>query len=256
MATVRERIMHLQTFLHLEADGVIGPDTLTAIEQRILPPQSSKGTVLHVSRKGIKQLVQFEISSEGYYRKFLQSPTWPGGASGITIGIGYDLGYCSTAECSKAWSGKISDADLARLTQVTRLKGDTAQEALPSVADIKVPLSAANEVFYLSTLPQYAEDTAKTYPGVELLFADAQTALLSLVYNRGTRLSGSHRVEMKAIQPLVTAQDYPGIAAQIRKMKRLWIGKGLDGLLARRDAEAQLCLEAARVYPPDELIHL
>jgi GH24 family phage-related lysozyme (muramidase) len=30
------------------------------------------------------------------------------------------------------------------------------------------------------------------------------------------------------------------IAGQFRSMKRLWEGKGLDGLLARRDAEADL----------------
>ena len=256
MATIRERIMHLQTFLKLKPDGVIGPDTLTALELRVLPPQTPTGTHLQVSRKGIRQLVEFEISSEAFYRKFLQTPTWPGGASGVTIGIGFDLGYCTAAEFTKAWADKLGDSSLQRLLQVTRLKGEPARSALASVKDIKVPLAVAEEVFNLITLPKYAQDTASIYPGINLLFADAQAALLSLVYNRGTRLSGSHRAEMKAIQPLVSAQDYEGIAAQIQKMKRLWIGKGLDGLLKRRDAEAQLCLEATRVYLPDELIHL
>ena len=35
------------------------------------------------------------------------------------------------------------------------------------------------------------------------------------------------------------------IALQFRKMKRLWVGQGLDGLLTRRDAEADLVLSAA-----------
>ena len=30
------------------------------------------------------------------------------------------------------------------------------------------------------------------------------------------------------------------IAKELRKMKRIWQGKGLDGLLTRREAEAKL----------------
>jgi GH24 family phage-related lysozyme (muramidase) len=45
---------------------------------------------------------------------------------------------------------------------------------------------------------------------------------------------------MAAIKPLVPKKDYNGIASQIRSMKRLWIGQGLDGLLKRRDEEAKM----------------
>ena len=75
--------------------------------------------------------------------------------------------------------------------------------------------AVAREVFYVSTLPRYAKDTRGIYPGVENLPADAQGALLSLVYNRGSKLTGDTRKEMKEIVALVAAKNLNGIAAQI-----------------------------------------
>ena len=82
--------------------------------------------------------------------------------------------------------------------------------------------------------------TAQAFPGVDALPADAQGALFSLVYNRGTSMTGDSRSEMRAIRDAVPAGDLQKIADQLRAMKRLWVGKGLDGLLKRRDAEADL----------------
>jgi GH24 family phage-related lysozyme (muramidase) len=45
---------------------------------------------------------------------------------------------------------------------------------------------------------------------------------------------------MRNIRDLIPKKDYKGIAKELRKMKRIWQGKGLDGLLERRDAEAKL----------------
>lgn len=51
-------------------------------------------------------------------------------------------------------------------------------------------------------------------------------------------------------------QNYAGIAAEIISMKRFWQGKGLDGLLHRRDDEAKLVQGAKRSYLPEELVML
>ena len=137
--------------------------------------------------------------------------------------------------------------------EVGGLKGDAAQKALPFVEHIRVPLEEAKEVFYTSTLPGYAGLTQNAYPGVEALPADAQTMLLSVVFNRGTRMSGRSRREMKAIQPLVAAKDLDGIAEQIRAMKRLWDEAVLPGLHVRRDKEAEMVAHARVDYEPSEL---
>lgn len=198
----------------------------------------------------------FEISSPAYYSKFLAHPTWPKGQSGITIGIGYDLGYQSKTKIKKDWQGKIPDADLEKLINVSGLKGESAHAALPLVASVQIPLSAASQVHSESTLPSYAAQTKKAYQGVEALPADAQSMLLSLVFNRGTSMSGESRREMKAIQSLVLAKDLAGIAEQVRTMKRLWDINVQPGLHARRDSEADMIANARTEYDPSELINV
>ena len=178
--------------------------------------------------------------------------------SGVTIGIGYDLGYCSAAQLRRDWRGRIADADIETLEKLCRLKSEKARAkvGLASVKRITVPLDAAREVFYAVSLPAYAAKCMKAYPGVERLPADAQSAMLSLVFNRGTARSGSRRREMKALTTLIPKADLDGIAGQLISMKRLWAGKGLDGLLARRDRESALVRGAQRTYREDELVRI
>ncbi len=203
-------------------------------------------------------LIEFEISSDSYYRRKLSVPVWPGGASGVTIGIGYDLGYNTAKQIEKEWAGKISDAVLQELKGVSGITGIDAREAAGRLQalGIKIPLEAAKEVFFRSTLPRYAEQTRKAYPGIEKLPHDAQAALLSLIYNRGPGKRGSRRREMKAIEALVINKSLGEIAGQIRSMKRLWAGRGLAGLLKRRDREAAMVEASKRTYTPDELVYL
>ena len=258
--TTLARIRGIQSRLGLVADGIIGPATLTAIEALIDRRDTAPTTPrrLTCSRIGLSLIVEFEISSEAYYNRRLKRPYWPGGASGVTVGIGYDLGYCSAAQCRRDWGGRIADTDLAVLETACRLKGDAARRAVDRAAlrRVSVDIDAAREVFYTASLAYHARKCLDAYPGVEDLPADAQTALLSLVFNRGTRKSGSRRREMKAIGPLVQARDLAGIAAQIVSMKRLWADTTLRGLLLRRDREAELVRDAQRSYPPEELVRI
>jgi len=258
--STKDRIAAIQSRLGLPADGIIGPVTLSAIE-RLLERETGRPTDvprLTCSITGLEWIVKFEISSEAYYNKKLKHPAWPGGASGVTIGIGYDLGYGSAAQMRRDWGGRISDVDLKTLEKVCRLKGKDAQAkmALQSIRAVTVPLESASQVFYLASLPDYATKCLKAYPGVAKLPADAQSALLSLVFNRGTSKSGSTRREMKAITQLIENKDLDGISDQVLSMKRLWEGKGLDGLLSRRDREASLIRKSKRDYEPEELMEI
>ena len=78
------------------------------------------------------------------------------------------------------------------------------------------------------------------WPKLDELEINAQIALISIVFNRGTSTKGDSRREMRNIKELVIQKDYEGIAQQIISMKRLWVGKNLDGLLKRRDIEAKM----------------
>lgn len=256
----KARIKRLQKQLNLDVDGVIGPATLSAFENAVFGKQkASQKTSLYsltLSKKGFQQIIEHEISSPEYYRLRLQKPTWPGGASGVTIGIGYDLGYHRASQIRKDWSPYVSDKELQQLIDVASKKGELAKKARAKLNKIRIPYDAAATVFSESTLPRYAEGTRKIYKGIDKLLPDAQAALLSLVYNRGTRLSGSKRKEMKAIQTLVKNQQYDQIADQLISMKRLWETTNLTGLLKRRDDEANLIRHASKRYDWKELIRV
>jgi GH24 family phage-related lysozyme (muramidase) len=169
-----------------------------------------------------------------------QPSDWPGGDSGITIGLGYDLGYESAGDFQNDWQPLLSAGDFTTLTQVIGLKGAQAQAKASGLKTIKIKSSDSQQVFLERSVPKYQKLTQQAFPGVDDLPADAQGALFSLVYNRGTSMNGDSRAEMRAIRDLVPKGDLQGIADQLRAMKRLWEGKGLDGLLKRRDAEADL----------------
>lgn len=256
---IRERLKAIQRVLGAEADGLLGPETLSRIEQlinRSTRLEIEVAASLQVSLVGIDALIRYEISSDAYYRRRLSRPVWPGGHSGVTIGIGYDLGYNTAARIKRDWQGLVADSSLALLLRAAGIRGETARSHLRRLRSVAVPLGAAKQVFHQSTLPETARSTRRAYPGVEQLPADAQAVLLSLVYNRGTRMSGSRRREMKEIRYRVADGDLPGIAGELRSMKRLWDKRRLAGLHKRRDAEADMVLAARRRYTKDELVFL
>lgn len=214
-----------------------------------------------ISQKSLDAIIFFEVSSEAYYNKFLQSPTWPQGASGITIGIGYDLGYNTPQEIQEDWQQFLSPEDLSKLRSVAGLKGNQAHAALSSgIKQIQIPLNAAKQVFLHTSMPKSAKQAIAVYPELPELMPDACGGILSLVYNRGNSLESSaldslhRRKEMAAIKPLIANKDYEGIADQIIEMKRLW--KNVQGLLDRRDKEASLIRHAVREYKQEELIEV
>lgn len=256
---VDQRLKALQQKLGVKADGILGPATLTALERAVA---GTEGTEAHgdfsmiVSQSGLEQLMRFEISTPQNYHRNLDHPIWPGGGSGITIGVGYDLGFNSPQQLQRDWSGRLTDHHVKLLRGVTGLKGAEARSALWRVRNVIVPFDAAQQVFYKSTLPRYARLTRRTYPQVHKLPADAQAMLLSLVYNRGSRLSGARRREMKAIKHKVVRQDLPGIADEMLAMQRLWNKTELPGLYRRRGAEADLVRKADRSYLWPELIYI
>jgi GH24 family phage-related lysozyme (muramidase) len=169
-----------------------------------------------------------------------QPSKWPGGSSGITIGVGYDLGFVTEDQFEEDWSPFLGSDEIDRLKDVIGLAGDKAAERASEFGDIKIQRADAEQVFKERTLPLYSQKTENAFPGVDQLPAAVQGALVSLVFNRGPGMSGDSRQEMRAVRDSVANGDLQEIADQIRAMKRLWEGKGLDGLLKRRDAEADL----------------
>jgi GH24 family phage-related lysozyme (muramidase) len=198
-----------------------------------------------VSKKAIELIIQHEVGGRAYYDKKLQAPIWAGGESGVTIGMGYDLGFNSDKQFMADWSGVINLNFINALRPTIGIKGPQAKAMLKGeILNVRIPYNTAYEVFVKSSLPRYYAMTKKIYPNMDLLNDDTKGALVSVVYNRGNKLEGDSRAEMRAIVDLIAKQDYEGIAEQIEKSKRLWEGKGLDGLVTRRESEADLVRES------------
>lgn len=197
---------------------------------------------MKVSEKGLKLLLDYEVGGgEPYYRKFLSRPTWAGERSGVTIGIGFDLGYNTQAQVMAAWGGVLADSNVELLKEAVGIVGEAAKQWLASREDVRgveVPWEKAVDVFGRVTVPQFYSLTLQTYPQASTLPAECRDALISLVFNRGSALSGERRIEMMGILNCLREGRLQDIPSLFRSMTRLW--PNTTGLQKRRMAEAAL----------------
>lgn len=215
---------------------------------------------LTISRDAVDMILEQEGNSQA---------DWPGGASGVTIGRGYDLGYHTPEELLADWGGRLPENVIDLLSKCCGWTGENARRLIEKLAGkagakkipgIVITKEVADEVFLRVDMPRWIRRASTTFPGYELLPDAFQGALVSLVFNRGTRMSDNdkrveERREMRAIReailrwsarrdPLERSRLFPllasRVATELRSMKRLWEGKKLGGLLRRREAEAAL----------------
>lgn len=196
-----------------------------------------------ISRAAFDLIVDAEVSGrEAYDRQYIR-PTKPGGASGVTVAIGYDCGYYTASEIRRDWNGRIPPAMVDALASCAGIKGDAAFAACTRVHGlVSVPWDAAIAVFAEVSIPKYLASTRKSLPNFDMLPPDCKGAELSLVYNRGASftLAGDRYAEMREIRAAMAAQNFAAIPALFRRMKRLWTTKSVRGVALRREHEARL----------------
>nr|WP_308006584.1 hypothetical protein [Xanthomonas albilineans] len=195
-----------------------------------------------VSPVAAAHILRWEVISPAWYMQRLQHPVWPGGASGITWGIGYDGGYQTPAVIAADW---IGHAHLAQLQRTGGVVGPAAAAALPAYRNITTPYALASAVFTGVSLPLWRQTASRIYgPAFDALPANAAGALVGNTYNRGGSMVGARNAEKRAIRDrCIPAGDLQCIAAQLRAQCRLW--PDTPGLCPRRQDEARL-VETAR----------
>ena len=204
--------------------------------------QHTKTTKM-ISKKAIELIIKHEVGGRAVYEKRYQKPIWAGGDSGVVIGLGYDCGYVTEKQFFSDWDG-LNLNFIHALRKVVGIKGEAVKTMLRGeILQVRIPYNFAYEVFVNKSLPKYYALTKAIYPEIDSLNEDTRGALVSMIYNRGNKLDGDRRKEMRAIVELVAKADYEGIADQIERSKRLW-ENGLDGLVKRREEEADLILNS------------
>jgi hypothetical protein len=146
---------------------------------------------------------QFVVDHEG----LVGHPYWPDGSatSGVTLDVGDDLQFRTPESLRASWESYLAPADLDALVACCGLRGPAAGAAVQQVAHIVIPRAAALAVFSTDTLPRYEAQTVTAMRGADQLPDAAYTALVDLVFNRGTSLIGDQRLEMRAIAGAVAA---------------------------------------------------
>lgn len=190
-------------------------------------------------------VVRSEVSSRQHYERKLHRPMWPEAASGVTIGIGYDIGYNSREEFAADWKDLLPEAIIARLAAGVGVRGQAAKPIAAQLSDISVPWDAALEVFRRTTMPKFGRKVIKAFPGALDLHPHSFGALFSLVYNRGDSMVDKPgqrtRKHMRNIRDKTAARAFDKIPAEFRDMKSVWAGTSVaNGLASRREAEAVL----------------
>lgn len=188
-----------------------------------------------ISVEAITFIVAEEVGGRRYYDAHVCHPHYPGGASGVTIGVGYDLRFQSE-NFENDWGDELAAADRDRLRAVLGRQGDP--QLVQGLADITVPFPCAWRVFIEKTLPRYVTQTRDAFEGYDGLPPLCKGVLVSLVYNRGPGMDGESRKEMRDIRTAVANGNLAAVPDALRAMKRLW--PNLEGLRKRRDREADL----------------
>lgn len=199
------------------------------------------------SKAAVDLIVAHEVTSRAVYEKQYRRPEWPGVASGITVGIGYDLGYNSAATILNDWRDYLPPNVIREMQKYAGVTGSAAKQVLSQARRyIDVPWDAAMAVFTNTSLPKYEAMALRACPGAEKLPAGCFGVLASLTYNRGASFtkSGDRYREMRNIRGHIATGRWDMVPTELRSMKRLWDIRKVPGLHRRRDEEAALWMQS------------
>jgi hypothetical protein len=203
----------------------------------------SLGSLSAISDRAVELIVVFEVGGQHAYETRYRHPIWPRGRSGITCGIGYDVGFVTPAALASDWHGNTSDANITLLSRACGVTGQAAAALVAPMAAVDIPFANAMAVFRDTSLRQTIARTVHALPNADKLHPDSLGALVSLVYNRGASfsLAGDRYAEMRQIRADVAASRFTLVPGRLRGMKRLWAHEpDSRGLLTRRELEAVL----------------
>jgi len=222
--------------------GVIDSDVWPLL--RMLPEPSPT-----IPTRAVAFIAREEVGGREFYDTHAVHPEWPGGYSGVTIGVGYDLGFQRDFEAD--WRDLLAPADLGALRSWLGRKGNAAAPAPAQLQSITIPWAAAWLGYVRRTLPQQLALTQQTFPvgGGKVVPPLCLGVLVSLVYNRGPKLTddpgSDRRREMRKIRNELSDGNFAPVPSLLRSMSRLWpISNGVHSRRLREAALFEIGLQA------------
>jgi GH24 family phage-related lysozyme (muramidase) len=195
-----------------------------------------------ISKDSFALIVSEEVSSEDVYTKRYTHTEWPGESSGVTVGIGYDLGYSSAAKIAQDWGPRVSTVTLNAMKSAAGVNGPAAKDLASKLrGSITVPWEMAIAEFEEVEVPRWYALVNKAVPNLSKVSLDMAGVLVSLAYNRGAggfNSTSARFSEMSSIRDAMAQEKWDAVPKLLRSMKRLW--PNTVGLRNRREHEAQL----------------
>jgi len=162
-----------------------------------LPPASSP---LSLPDSLIGWLAAWELRRVRPHGSYSPTPVPPDGpATGINIGIHYDLGYQPDEDILADWAGYFPPPILRTLAAAGGLRGPTALHHHRYLPPIHLPYEDALRFFRENTVPHWLRQATRLWPRFADLPPHPQCALVSLLMHLGPNLDGPHRRELPLI---------------------------------------------------------
>ncbi len=212
----------------LEADGVVGAATWEALAKH---SEHTKPLVIDTSKMlpGFRGDIMWVHRREGHAGK----PYWPGGASGVTLDPGLDLGHARPELIAETYEPRLDEEQLAAIGRVLGVRGQSAKAALKREKEVLdtihvTRLEAIKMMPFVAS--SYWQAVVEGFPGLErpATPGEVHTVMLSLAYNRGAANPGLNILkgpifagEWVRVGKLVASMQQTHSQAGIRKRRRL-----------------------------------
>jgi hypothetical protein len=225
-------IKAFQAAEHLEANAIVNKTTWTPLSPLLQSTVGVNQTKVREHLRNFDGDLGWVHEREGHRG----TAYWPGGASGVTLDPGVDLGQLRWNAIQPFYEKLLTEEQQIAIQSVIGIKGDAAKQALdanPILRAIRINLNDADRIMPLAS-QNYWNGIVGRFP--VLVTADAlpsvQTVLLSLSYNRGV-----HNPDLEQLRGPLDDRNWGEVASRIGTMQQ---NHELEGIRVRRRMEADL----------------
>ncbi|MDJ0835699.1 MAG: peptidoglycan-binding protein [Acidobacteriota bacterium] len=218
----------------LGADGIVGKNTWVALKPALEKAFGTVDEAIVELMPGFHGDLDWVHLQEGYVGKTY----WPGGASGVTLDPGVDLGYADHFFVEKFYKDLMGEEQWAAVLKVIGVRGDAARDALNAdevLQSIRISSEKSDEAMPYAAAPYWIKISDR-FPALvdeeNPAPASVQTALLSLAYNRGAGNKG-----LNVLGDPLAAGDWGKVADEVAAMQQ---DHKLEGIRKRRRWEGAL----------------